>query len=227
MFCTSCGTQLPDGTKFCPACGTKLAEPEQPSQTYAAPEPAPVMPDYQYQQSGTSYGSDVANPEYKKMGGWLLFFMVINIISGVYNVIYSGIYTLATTAPYLEYISAFGGGGLSGIVIFSCIVALVVGVLALVFVYFVFKKNPIFLKFYQIVQIVSIVLSIVMLIGLNAAIGDMGMSISDTGINVAPSIIGGIVGLVLMTMYYCKSVRVRTYMGSDEHIKNALFRIGA
>lgn len=25
MFCTKCGAELPEGTKFCPACGTPAA----------------------------------------------------------------------------------------------------------------------------------------------------------------------------------------------------------
>jgi hypothetical protein len=33
-------------------------------------------------------------------------------------------------------------------------------------------------------------------------------------------------GLILMTMYFCKSVRVRTYMGSTEYLDTALFKIG-
>jgi hypothetical protein len=30
-----------------------------------------------------------------------------------------------------------------------------------------------------------------------------------------------------MTMYFCKSVRVRTYMGSTQYLDTALFKIGA
>ncbi|MBR5707892.1 MAG: zinc ribbon domain-containing protein, partial [Oscillospiraceae bacterium] len=45
MFCTQCGTQLPDGSRFCTNCGAKLAEfvekaaAEQPAFT---PPAAPV-----------------------------------------------------------------------------------------------------------------------------------------------------------------------------------------
>ena len=35
-----------------------------------------------------------------------------------------------------------------------------------------------------------------------------------------------VVFLCLFTMYYCRSIRVRTYMGGTEHIKRAIFTIG-
>ena len=41
-FCTNCGAQIPDGTKFCPECGQKVA----------ATEPAPIQPEATSVQSG-------------------------------------------------------------------------------------------------------------------------------------------------------------------------------
>ena len=41
-FCTNCGAQIPDGTKFCPECGQKMA----------ATEPAPIQPEATPVQSG-------------------------------------------------------------------------------------------------------------------------------------------------------------------------------
>ena len=38
MFCSNCGTRIPEGSQFCPNCGTRIAEaPVQP-----APQPKPV-----------------------------------------------------------------------------------------------------------------------------------------------------------------------------------------
>ncbi len=50
MFCTNCGTKLPDEASFCPNCGTKLtpkaaAAPAQPQAPMAQPAPGPVYPD--------------------------------------------------------------------------------------------------------------------------------------------------------------------------------------
>lgn len=47
LFCTNCGTQLNEGTKFCPGCGKAIASEQnytapQPAQIYA-PAPTPVV----------------------------------------------------------------------------------------------------------------------------------------------------------------------------------------
>ena len=45
MFCSNCGAQVPDGTKFCPNCGAQIAQ-AGPAQT----EPAQSQPQQQYSQ---------------------------------------------------------------------------------------------------------------------------------------------------------------------------------
>lgn len=44
MFCSNCGSQLADGSKFCPECGKALAQPAQPS-AQAKPPAQPVQPE--------------------------------------------------------------------------------------------------------------------------------------------------------------------------------------
>ena len=41
MFCTSCGAQLPDGTKFCTVCGADLADAPQGGGSASTPPPPP------------------------------------------------------------------------------------------------------------------------------------------------------------------------------------------
>ena len=44
-FCTNCGTQVPDTSKFCPGCGQKIEIPAAPvSAPVAEPAPVPVAP---------------------------------------------------------------------------------------------------------------------------------------------------------------------------------------
>lgn len=38
------------------------------------------------------------------------------------------------------------------------------------------------------------------------------------------SIIGSAIGLLLLTLYYCKSVRVRTYMGNTDYMDKAIIK---
>lgn len=48
MFCSNCGNQLADGSKFCPFCGAQLAQPQQ--------QAAPAQPSYPQEQSQPQYG---------------------------------------------------------------------------------------------------------------------------------------------------------------------------
>ena len=66
MFCTSCGSQVPDGTTFCPNCGAQMPvanAPEMPQTPAPAPMPAPSFqqPD---QQAGPQQfpGANQVNP---------------------------------------------------------------------------------------------------------------------------------------------------------------------
>ena len=44
MFCPSCGTKVPDGTKFCPECGTLIETPAEENVQAPEPEFVPVQP---------------------------------------------------------------------------------------------------------------------------------------------------------------------------------------
>ena len=41
MFCSNCGTQMPDGSKFCASCGNQMSAPIQAAQPV---QPQPVQP---------------------------------------------------------------------------------------------------------------------------------------------------------------------------------------
>ena len=43
-FCTNCGSQIPDDTKFCPECGEKVAAPQPRPTQPEAPQPAAPVP---------------------------------------------------------------------------------------------------------------------------------------------------------------------------------------
>ena len=57
----------------------------------------------------------------------------------------------------------------------------------------------------------------------NGVYADYGVSLGASAVS---NVVFGVLGLILMTMYYCRSVRVRKYMGSTEYQQRALFRIG-
>ena len=81
--------------------------------------------------------------------------------------------------------------------------------LEIIFVVCVLKRNHYFLLFYQLGKIVSIIGCI--LAFLNS--GNFFILIINSS------------GLLLMTLYFCKSERVEIYIGSNEYRELALFRI--
>lgn len=54
MFCSSCGTQLEEGTLFCPNCGNPVEQPQAASTAQAQPQ-APVKPAPQFDGSTQYY----------------------------------------------------------------------------------------------------------------------------------------------------------------------------
>ena len=183
-----------------------------------------------YQQSGQqgyqqyAGAPGYADPKYTQLGGWLLFFVIMMGIVVIYD-IYSVITTNAELNQYSQYLAALGMGAYntffmvwSVFVVIECL--LMVGLIVLIVM-----RNDIFLKYYQIVCIVNLVLGIIIMVyaGSLPNIGDSFASMTSSFIG---SIGGAIAGFILMTMYYCKSVRVRTYMGSTSYIDKALIKIG-
>lgn len=55
MFCTNCGSQLPDGSKFCSNCGAKFS-PAESAQQAQPPHQQPYQQPYQ-QGYQNPYGS--------------------------------------------------------------------------------------------------------------------------------------------------------------------------
>ena len=168
-------------------------------------------------------GASAAGKDYSKLGGWLLAFTILWAIGGVYN-IYNGISSWATTGRYM---GMFGGVG--AVLVALYLVYIVAGAACLALAYLIYKRNPVFLRVYQLYSITMIVLYIILMVVLLAIANAAGIGAyasSYIGAFVG-GIIGAAVGVALLTMYFCKSERVRVYMGSSEYMQRAVFRIGA
>ena len=249
-FCVNCGAQIPEGAAFCTSCGSPAqaapAQAQQPAQqsqqtqpqyqqqpyqqqqqAYQQPAQQPYQQQYQqpyqqpYQQQPGQYAAAGApKPEYQKLGGWLLVLVVLEGLS-----VLSYISMLIQSFGSFGSLSSYGGAYL--VVGIISILANALGLAyAAGFVYFVVKRNPIFLWFYQVMGLASMALALINVIVSATMVSGSGYGGAAIGGGVAGVVIG-ILFLALFTMYFCKSVRVRTYMGSTEYIDRALFKIGA
>lgn len=203
MICPQCGNELPDGAAFCPACGQQTGT-------------AHVV------QNQTASGS-AAERDYSKLGGWLLLFTALWAIGGIYT-IYNGVVSWVSTSSYLD---SLGTNGVVLIVLY--LASIVSGAACLILSNLIYRRNPIFLRFYQLYSIVMIALYIILMAVLFVTANSAGIG------NITPTFMGRFVGsllgvigsLVIFTMYFCKSERVRVYMGSSDYLQRAVFRIGA
>jgi hypothetical protein len=146
------------------------------------------------------------------MGGWLLFFMIVCMLDALLGVI--GAISLIRLG--FAIMGWYGGYGVTLVIV--SIIMLAAAALEVVFITQVFTRKPGFLRFYQICKIVVIGGTLIDLIATAVVAGVGTGSLSNIG-----SLIGGVVGIFLMTLYYSRSVRVRTYMGSEEYKSRALF----
>ena len=251
MFCPSCGAQLSDDAKFCPHCGAQITTPEAPATptdlaapaapTLAAPaapagqassaQPAGAPRPNAYQTPGQAPQAPLApvpaaggpgqrypHP-YHELGGWLKAIVILQYVAGGLMVFVGLMGLLAMTVG----LGAFGGYamnspvaglGLGALGLVGGIIILVIcGIYAAYYFVLATKiknRDPSFLRFYHIVSVVLVVLGLLGLIGNHE--GDQ-----------VRSFVWQVIWVILYTMYFVKSVRVRTYMGSDEYIRQSPF----
>jgi len=162
-----------------------------------------------------------------KLGGWLLFWVIFHIALVVFDIIAS-LGEITETIDLLRRMDTIGHHMPDGFVAATYIsflgqaVGLLTIVFTIIFIVQVFQRNPAFLRSFQIFRLAGIFYAIfagiipTMMIGGNVVGAEMvGFLIGST--------LGSVAGLFLITLYFCKSKRVRIYMGSDEYMSKAIF----
>lgn len=223
MYCTQCGAQRPLDCRFCTECGAAQV-PTQPQQPYpqaphnafTPPFPPPLHP-------------------YKQIGGMLLFIQVLRILS-IIGMVFFGIIMLIMTVG-LVFIVAMGDlitqtlreAGqhyyiwselLPPVAMFGSAVMMltsfVAGIVSIVSMGQLIRRNPKFLRVYEISVIIMLAGFLVYDFSLLAIGSPMLMQQLVSTLFAA-----GV--CALWFLYYARSVRVRTYMGSDEYIRQSIF----
>ena len=231
MPCLKCGNQLFDDAPFCSKCGSAFtatpiqggkpqqgARPEPPRyksfQSFSPPSSQykPIFTDVDKAKEMADGKEHYTFPHrYHKLGGWLRFFVVVWAIS-VVNTVRTIIYQIMRLN---NMVTNTGYDGSYALILFIILAGYGTEIfIGIKLIEMILRKKPLYLLFYEIVSVVSIVIYVLIALIFNNYV-DGG----DVFINIVQSIIS----LVIMLNYFAKSVRVRTYFGSDEYLRRSIF----
>ena len=161
--------------------------------------------------------SSPAGKNYEKLGGWLLFFVICYGISAAL-----GLYRMVQTFGLFGMVLTHRGG--FALPVFCGVLTNLLTVAAgVAYIVLVVKKHPNFLRLFQVIRIA--VVGANFLLTLIAGLG-YGGGAAMYFAEAFGLLVSGAVGILLMTLYFCKSERVRVYMGTTEYLETALFKIG-
>ena len=155
---------------------------------------------------------------YQKLGGWLLFIVVSNIIS--LSVVIALEFTQAGTVSSLRAMLA--SGTVDWMLLFTQFVTLYALAMGAVQLIMIIRRDARFLRFYELSCVGTVVTSILSLI---TALSSVNWSDAmEAGLVIFFAIFEAIApvgSIFIWYAYYTQSVRVRTYMGSDEYLRLA------
>jgi len=135
------------------------------------------------------------NKDYSKLGGWLLFYFVsLCLGAGV------AVLSVLQSLTYINYVFRAGMSALMRLFVLNIGSALLL-VYTIVYLY---KRNPKFLRFYEI----SICMGII--------------DILLSGQFVFFNIILSLIGPICWRVYFHKSARVKVYMGGDDFLRQSI-----
>ena len=153
--------------------------------------------------------------KYSELGGWLLFFVIMAIL-GLTSLVYSIPVGIASTVLISSQLSST----YTLVTIAFQFSSLFSSVFMLLYVIAVFKRNPKFMRYWQIGALISLFFSALYILFIfTYANFPVEFSIFLTIFTVFTSI----GSLALYTAYYSKSVRVRIYFRESDYLDKALF----
>ena len=217
VFCPKCGKRLPGNAKFCSYCGFRIEDEGKNESNNAV-----------FQDKDESNASfETVQHEYQTLGGFLKFIVYMGylgvVLIGIYGmVVILGLFGIVHGAN--QFVALLGGYGLRT----GAMVPITVGCLLFLFAIEsvllrfygkIRRKENGFLWFYHKMALISLcgLLCIYFFEGLYYGVLAYFMK---RFIQQAVSLL---IGTGLYTLYFVKSVRVRTYMGSADYLRCSPF----
>jgi len=164
----------------------------------------------------------IANHRFRRLGGWLLFFFIVGIIATGIS-IFRFAMDIYIAVQFVFYFALSLGDLMffEGAMLLYGLLGLLSGLFAIISIIQIFMRKPKFLRNYQISQLMLMSSVTVIILIVVFAFGELDIFFFI--------LVGGVVFVAFLTLflvplYFCKSIRVRVYMGSDEYISKAIIK---
>lgn len=192
MFCPHCGTKNLEDAKFCASCGKPLP-------------------------TGNGTGSTPGNTSayappsaYHELGGWLAV-LTYGLLVAVALIAIGAVLGAFTLMKYAKYLGA--GFLLLGVLDIALYIPVVYYCIKM---YRMIKeRNCMFLRFYEMTMLILCGINLVFVV-----IGGFNPYLSSG--EYLKSMLQSIIIFAIWMAYFTKSVRVRTYFGSDDYLKHSI-----
>ena len=149
--------------------------------------------------------------KFSRLGGWLLFFVISAILSEIL-IFTTAVRELMQLARFAGWIAPH----VFSVFVVGQLIVFVSVVLACIGIGQIFSRKPHFLLFDQLgymIYLLGIIVGTIIPLHLLGAEYSLVMPIVQLTL-----------GMLLRTLYFCKSRRVRTYMGHDGYMDKALIK---
>ncbi len=231
LFCTGCGKQLAADERFCERCGTPAENPDNGRIRSVIANRFPYIPGEEEKDRGAEIIKSYRLPEYdlpghpyKRLGGFLLYIVIISFVSAAFWFALD----IKDTVDLVEFLDYFGGwlpkdfkswfvtlmvAGTAGSVLNS--------IMQIIFAVKIIRRNRGFLKFYKAVFVCSIVFIIVYVLIILGWGNSIGLDFTDTKeeiIKMSLWMVYTIISFAMYVYYFNHSMRVRIYMGTDAYL---------
>ena len=230
-FCTKCGAQLVADAKFCISCGNPAASqsPGQQRAQFANPAASEATEGVggtfgniagERINAGESQDYERYPHPYHKLGGWFAFVTYAQMVAvGLTAVmILSGLISMFHIMRNWGYMSLsqylrYQGPWFTIQTLLYLVGYAIVCYYCIKFYIMIKNKDPEFFRFYELTMIAmcSLYVAIIVLTGFHAVQEPI------------KSIFSALIGFAIWSTYFRKSVRVRTYMGSDAYLRHSIF----
>lgn len=199
VYCINCGAKCPEGARFCMKCGFKVVKKEQVERERTI-------------DTGTTVNSD-----YTKLGGWLAFCAYSLLVGAVL----SGIGAVIEISSYMRIAKEYSRYGIPLENTFRWLAMLTIIFCGVLMAYcfilsrMIRRRDCRFLHFYEMTMMIGCGILIVLMIYQKMK----GAEITPQNVR---SLLWGVIMFAVWMTYFIKSVRVRTYFGSDEYLEKSV-----